>query len=525
MDYKTYLPIIIQPISEHQPCGEDPKYETLYEGIRAEVAKTSGIGHGAPNWDKVEADSMQLLEETSKEINLMAYLVSALTINHDLDGLTAGFNYFRAFLDTFWPDMFPPLKKVKIRARAISWLNDRVSEQKEIFKVKDRPKLEAALKAVNALKGSVYEHFDDPPTKFSGVKNFIEEQLATIPVAPPEPSPEEKAAASAQDTSTDAASASEAQAASSTGTSTTTAPTMKAVQFDDPSSLKSSLTPLAHELFKADPTLPIAYTLNREAAWLSLKTPKSQSGGVTFVPAPVPELQASLKAMQSKANWDDLLSRCEALLPRWPLWLDLQYYAYTAASNLGETYNAIPPLIAYFGLRIANEFPGLLKLKFDDGSPFCNPLTKKWFNEIQSMASGTGSAPSPDEEFAAFLAEKGTDQLDESLVAADQKIHEAPSRRIQFIFRTELARFYLEAGQKLWSLAILKALHQEIDLFKIDTWEPNISGPVWSLFLQVLSDIEDDTPGHRTMIEEARMRLATTRVDLSIDHQLGNFGR
>ncbi len=48
LDFQTYREKILKPISSSEPCGSDPKYETLYEGIRAEVAKASGIGHGAP---------------------------------------------------------------------------------------------------------------------------------------------------------------------------------------------------------------------------------------------------------------------------------------------------------------------------------------------------------------------------------------------------------------------------------------------------------------------------------------------
>ncbi|PIE02083.1 MAG: type VI secretion system protein TssA [Acidobacteria bacterium] len=519
MDYKNYLEAILKPISSDKPCGEDPKYETLYEGIRAEVAKASGIGHGAPDWEKVEKDSMQLLTETAKEINLMAYLVTAMSINHNLDGMVLGFQYFRSFLDNFWPNMFPPLKKKKIRARAISWLNDRVTEQSSIFKVKDRPLLEEALEALNNLKGSVYDYFEDPPSKFSGIRNAIEDQLATLPKDEPKPSVEEKPVEKKKDApkATTEPSSSQKPAA----VQSVAAPTMKPVDFEDLSSLKGSLIPLAHELFKTDPLNPISYTLNREASWLGLKTPKSQSGGTTFVPAPVPELQTSLKTMQSKANWEELLTRCEALLPRWPLWLDLQFYAYTAANNLGPDYQQVPPVIAYFGKRISNAFPALLKLKFDDGSAFANALTKKWLNEIQSEGGG-GAAPAPEEEFAAALAEKGVDQLDECLQLADKMIHEAPSRRIQFMYRTELARFYLEAGQKLWCLAILKAQKEEIDRCDLENWEPAICGPVWSLFLQVLPELQDDTPGLRSMVEEARMRLSRTRIDLSVDHQLGS---
>jgi len=523
MNFQDYLEPILKPISSDEPCGSDPKYENLYEGIRGEVAKMSGIGHGAPDWEKVERDAMELLTDQAKEINLLAYLASAMVVNHGLEGFTCGFNYFAEFLKAFWAGMFPPLKKVKIRARAMVWLNDRVLEQKDLFKIQDREQLEAALQAVKSLKDAVYEYFSDPPTKFSGIRNQIQDQLATLPEPKPE-EPEVKAVEPAPSAEATEQPPTEPVAQTAPAPSTKPAlklesPSLEGVDTENLKELKDGLMPLVSSLLKGDPALSLGYLLNRELVWINLKTPKSQAGQ-TMVPAPVPELRNSLKTMQGKANWSDLLARCEALLVRWPYWLDIQYYAHAAASNLGETYQPIAATIQFYARKMKGSWEELLKLKFDDGTPFAGPMTKQWFREASSETGG-GRVPEPDEELAAALAQKSGDDIAAALEEAESWLRKAPSRRIQFIYRTEMARFFLSNGQKQWALAALKALKAEIDAYKLESWEPAICGPVWSLFLEALPQLPEDTPQLREMIDEARARLCATRIDLAAEHQLG----
>lgn len=97
LDWQAMLDLVLRPISDSEPCGEDPKYNELYEGIREEIAKTSGIGHGACDWEKVLSSSTRLLGQTSKEINIMTYACCSLAQIHGIAGLNAGLKCFSAF--------------------------------------------------------------------------------------------------------------------------------------------------------------------------------------------------------------------------------------------------------------------------------------------------------------------------------------------------------------------------------------------------------------------------------------------
>jgi hypothetical protein len=113
--------------------------------------------------------------------------------------------------------------------------------------------------------------------------------------------------------------------------------------------------------------------------------------------------------------------------------------------------------------------------------------------------------------------------MDDCLEEAEKLMAAAPSPRIQFLFRTEMARFYFEAGQKLWALAMLKAQKRDLEKHDLELWEPEICGPVWSLLLEVLMELPDETPDLRSMIDEARIHLASTRIDLTAGHQSSQF--
>lgn len=529
LDWQAMLDLVLRPISDSEPCGEDPKYNELYEGIREEIAKTSGIGHGACDWEKVLSSSTRLLGQTSKEINIMTYACCSLAQIHGIAGLNAGLKCFSAFLQTFWDNMHPPVKKLQIRERAISWLNDRLLELRDSGKLasKERPVLGEILDVLAAFKDVVYEKFPEPPSNFKLLRSYFEELLAQVPPEAPPPLPAGVAPPAA-------ATQAPAQVSSSAPPTTTQPPApthsaapavsrpaaapMELPALADQASLEEMvkvLGKIAEAVRLADGSNPLGFQLRRQAAWFFCKMPPNNQGE-TLIMAPAEEVQASLRNMLGKASWPQLLERAEELMTRFPLWLELQYYAGTSAAMQGDSHQEILRTIMNETLRLDQRLPQLKTLKFNDGSPFATSAARGWVEQLaQQLAGGGGAAADAADDLRGELMKLGGNQFEQGLKLAQQAIEQAGNGREAFRLRLEAAAFCLEAKQHHWCHAFTLGLAEQIDRFQLQEWEPQLCGRVWGLQIQVARELREEGPHWETREHEAMRRLSLSHLTLA----------
>ena len=153
---EQHIQQLLEPISDSNPCGEDPKYEDAYDQLKQEIAKMGGMGVGSTDWETVEKGALELLANTSKELNLCVFLASAWTVRHQFDGMIAGMELVTGMVTRYWEGMYPPLKRLKPRKGAFTWLQERLVSETDKCKSTDRQKLERAIKAVTDLKEAVW---------------------------------------------------------------------------------------------------------------------------------------------------------------------------------------------------------------------------------------------------------------------------------------------------------------------------------------------------------------------------------
>lgn len=513
----------LKPISGDSPVGEDPKYDPLFEGIRGEISKMGGIGHGAPDWDKVVEDSLTLLENNAKEFNLITYLVAGLATTKGLPGLVAGLDSMLEFLQAFWQEMFPPLtkKKIKIRARAVEWLNERFNDLQsdDAFQTTDRELLTEAIDLLERLKELVFECFDEPPANFKSLKGHFEEALRLLPEPEPEPEPEsgeEEAetppSEAPEEPSQPPPSEPKPKPSARPATHVEVPAVGEDASLDD---VLEVLGKLAASVREAAPQAPASYRMRRMAAWTGVGLPRHESGGETMIPAPVEELRGSLKAMMGKASWMDLLNRCESLTSSWPFWLDLQFFAATAAENLGEPFTAVHRAIASETHDLCQRLPQILDLKFDDGTPFASTQTRDWAAHLGSLLGGGGGSKDPVAELRSAIMQKGVDQYGEALKLAQEHMDRTVEPREKWHMQLEVAGFCLEAQQHQWALAMLQALTRVLKHHHIGDYEPRFAARVWSTLIKTcraLREEEMEVPG---IEEEAMRELANLNLELA----------
>ncbi len=507
---------ILEPISESAPCGKDPKYEDNYEALKHEIAKMGGMGVGSPDWKMVEREGAALLEQKAKELNLAAYLAAAWTVNHGLEGMTAGMEMVQALIEAYWENMFPPLRRIKPRRSALTWLQDRLAERLPRCISKDAALIERAQQAVAGLKTAVYDRFEDPPCNFRRIRDTLEEWHGHVPppepVAPPEPiqPPEPAAVVSPEPTppSTPAPTAPPAPVP------VVVAPVIAGDA--NVEQLLEALAKIAGQLRPFSPNRPVSYRLQRLAVWEGATEPKANESGETFFPAPAEEVANALRTMFTRAAWDQLLERAEDLTNRWWYWLDLQYFAAQAAGQL--QYQDILEVIEEETRDLETRLPGVKELKFNDGTPFASSETRDWLVQLEKKrARGGAGAEDPGAALMSNLRSLGGDKFAEAMAEAQAAVDAAPDRRTALLLRLETASFCLEVDQSEWADSLLQGLIEEMEQHQLAWWENKPAARAWSLMLETARLLKEEDPSFRDWERRAMRALAT--------HDLARAGR
>jgi len=517
---------LLQPISESEPCGDDPKYEDSYDALKQEIAKLGGMGAGSTDWNKVELDSINLLETKSKELNLAVYLVSAWSVNKKLAGITVGFELIAGMMTQWWATMYPPLKRIKPRRNAFVWLQDRISSELPKCKEADAILLTRAQEALASMKDAVYEHFEDPPCNFRKIRDTLAEWLVQAePVASePEPEPVETAQPTPVQSST---------VQSTAPTPPPVQPTQAAAQprkptepVDVPSladdanaeQLLEVLAKIAVQLRPLAPQATAPYQLLRIALWEGAGEPGSNDSRETFFPAPAETIADAMKTMASRGSWSDLLERAEDLTNRWWYWLDLQRYAAQSAAGLG--WDDLATFLEQGAHALDQRLPNLKELKFNDGTPFASPETKDWLTQLERKVGGGGGSVEEDplDTLLSAMRQLGGDAFGEALEKAQASIASAKDKRTALQFRLAAASFCMEVDQAEWAHSLLAVMVDEMEKNNLAWWEPQLAARVWKLMLESARVLKEESPDYQSWEQRAMHALAA--FDLT---QVGRF--
>ncbi|MCK5665307.1 MAG: type VI secretion system ImpA family N-terminal domain-containing protein, partial [Thiotrichaceae bacterium] len=115
----------IDPVTQSSPCGENIRYETVFEELETEFAKQESLSSEVVDWEHVSELSSNILKNSSKDILVGAYLTQALLITEGYAGLAVGLKILSDMVEKHWDCLFPPAKRMRARATAITWLAER----------------------------------------------------------------------------------------------------------------------------------------------------------------------------------------------------------------------------------------------------------------------------------------------------------------------------------------------------------------------------------------------------------------
>ncbi len=466
------LEAIRAPVPGDAPAGIDMKYEDEFQELKDQI-DAMGAATGDVSFDEIVNLATSILSDKSKDLTVASYLILGLTRTSGYAGVAEGLASVRAVVEGFWEDAFPPLRRIRGRQSALQFVAERTSDWVKQNKsvLEDRDAIEVAQAEVAALQAFVTETMGEDAPAFSGLNRELRERLRLTPkpAAPepePEPEPEPKAdapAAAAAPAAPQAPASTPAPASGGGGSST----------YTTVSEAQSAIFQIAGFLRSQDPNSATAVSLQRAARWDAI--PQAPPTGA--IPDPPEDVRQIYAGMVSSGNHAVLIKEGEGAFARPPFhfWLDLQRLLATSYKAMGPPGAAALSALEAATAALVRRLPALPTLTFLYGTPFADPLTIAWLDEIASSeeggGGGGGSGLSPATEEAIQEAREKASGGDVPGAVA-MLMTDAGAPRDRFERTVTAAELCLSAGRHDVALGLIEDADEAIQKHRLDIWDP-----------------------------------------------------
>jgi type VI secretion system protein VasJ len=487
------------PIQADAPSGADMRYDADFDALQTEIDKlTSPTATTPVDWVHVAEGAARILETKSKDLTVASYLAVALVCTRQVSGLDQGVLILKEMLETFWDTLYPPKKRMRGRAGAITWWLERT--ELELQKSTPAPmplKMAERLKAnLRAIDAWLAEKMPDAPL-LRGLQRRVEalpveaaqepagQSPAAVVAAPPDVAEPETAgmpsiapAHGATAKNPAPARAHAAAAADAGGTITDAAEARRAAD-----NALQRLRQISLFLLQQDLRDPLAYRYRRMAAWARVVTLPVHAEGTTQIAPPAPQVVDQLEALSAAATGPALIQMAEQKLSQSIFWLDLNRWVAEALKDLSPDHQAAMNAVCQDTAALLQRLPELAAMRFSDGMPFADPATRRW---LQQIGAGEGDAPSaadtggsaPDPMLSIVQKADGLARKKQVIEAVDllqQQMLRSRSHRDRMGWRVAIARLLLETKKASKALPHLEQILNDIDRFDLAQWDPHLA--------------------------------------------------
>jgi type VI secretion system protein VasJ len=463
----------LEPIPGPSPAGAPARFDPEYQAAANEVAKLDAPAGGAVNWKVVAESAGAVLRGKSKDLVIASYLARALAGTHGLGGLATGTAVLSGLLDRYWETMQPDAKRVRGRANAVQWFLDRSGPLLEAAAREAPPRetVEQLDAAARRLEEIARARLADATPAFGPLL----EALDRLKLAAPAPAPAEPAAVAPPPPP---------QAAPLPPSAAPAAPSLPAPGADGIGpfleKVGEALVDAARQLRAASDADPVAYRTLRAGLWLHLTSAPVGRGGRTSVPPPPEPLRSRVAQLARNGQWAPLLDEAESALPSSRFALDLHRASWEALRGLGASHAAARAAVEVETRSLLGRMPELTSLAFSDGTPFADPQTRSWIQEVAVPPQAGAAAPAAGAEDAAArlagpLEALAAGRTAEALAAIGAAVASAPSGRDRFVLRLAVARACARAGLTALAKGTYEELDREVRAHELEVWEPRLA--------------------------------------------------
>lgn len=482
-----------RPISADLPTGENAKYDEEYELLTAELAKLESIsGDNSVDWEQIISLATNILDAKSKDLLIASYLTQGLFIKQGLSGLGTGLTVISDMLQTFYDGLFPPLKRVKARSNALSWLADKAEPMVSEMNpgVKDFTTFESCLQQVTKIQAMCDEKMaEQSPTLGAfrrSLKNWRDHLKIEVDKAQKAKEEKESQQVAQKETT-------EATPLETTNTDTPEKPVVKPA-----APAKPSMTPVAASavnddkdvkaaiksvqdigkkiaLFKRQSSAadPVAYSLLRTCIWMQIERLPPNENQQTQLPEIDADRQNLLKNLLDNQAYGDLVNAAESAFCDSMFWLTAHRYTASALEALGHSQakQAMTNSVAAF----VNNFPGIRELKFVSGTPFADEMTQIWLDEQVLGGSGSGGAAIASDPWNAGLQDAlslaGKGKAVDGIALIKSGENAGQDGRQRFMWQLCCAQYLVKTGNVVLAVPHLEHLWEQLVSRNLCEWE------------------------------------------------------
>ena len=448
-------------------------FSSEYEALENELGKALSLHeNGQTDWLKILENSEALLRAQSKDLRVAAWLTWALYQRESFPGLLAGLGLLERLCSRHWVEIHP--LKARTRAAAIAWLVPRLEQAlNENVPIKEQLPLFRRLA----------EHLEKTRYR-AGPRNWATtrpcccrsaDAFRACSSAPPTTSPNLAWSAPWWPRSSRRPASCWRRVRPSTTSATPTRPCAPS---------RRPHAPLCAWWLKQKATDLRALRLNRTMLWLPIESmPERNAEQVTALRGVPADKLKSYQERFAQGLYADLLVELEASLARAPFWFDGQRLVWECLQGLNAE-QAMREVEMHFALLL-QRLPGLVELRFHDGSAFADAATRGWISAHVMPHLQNDSAPRKVETVA--LQAEWDVALDEvqpvlrkdGLKAAVQVLKQGMKRahggRARFFWQLSLARLCFLAKKYELAKTQLESLDHQLHESGLHAWEPDLA--------------------------------------------------
>ena len=370
------------------------------------------------------------------------------------------------------------------------------------FYVESKQSLDDCLEAIEALSAACEPKFGEVTPGFGGLRGALEEVRSTVNSLlqkKRELEPDEEPAA-------ETAAAEEAVEEAAAEPTAEGAPgrTRKTVSAEpaDKDDAVSRVAVVAKYLRREDPYSPAPYLMLRGLRWGELRS-GGDSPSLELLAPPATQVRQELKRLAVEGNWAELIEAAEnaVAMPCGRAWLDLQRYAVKALDEYG--YPAIANAIRSELRSLLADLPQLPQWTLADDTPTANAETQAWLKEVAAPpqpADAFGAIPAmeakkaetngavgeaaPPDAFQVAMEAARSGDVQSAVEVLSREITHERSGRARFQRKIQLAQICMATGHETIAYPILNEMADEIELRKLEEWEPSevLAHPLALLF-------------------------------------------
>jgi len=481
------------PISEQAPAGTDARSGPDIDALSSEVEKLSSpTSSGGVDWRKIADLSVRILSDQSKDLLVACYLSTALLRMEGMQGLGKGVHVLRDLVDHFWDTMFPPIKRMRARRNALEWWLEKTASAVNGIQPGSLPRSEVApvLEEIKGLDKLIGDRMEDAPVLAGLLERIGSLQAPEDPAAeskpevlPPEAPAESRPGAPAIPTEPRTV----PRAAPSPPTRGEPSSSSLQSEEDANRALRAAsqkLGELASFYLSRDLFHPLAYLLDRAAAWTTVIEVPPSDGSITLIPPPPDYVKTNLQDLYRKGDWENLLRAAEGCVGDFLFWLDLSRFVADSLNHLGKS--ELSDVLSRETALYAARLKGVEELCFSDGTPFANSETKAWLKRFSLGYDGIAPAQQAgdlqdtlegivEREYQKALQLFRDQKLQEAVGLLHGHVGKASSGKERLLRRTALSNLLIFAGEEGTALPHLREIVREIDHYRMEEWEPPLA--------------------------------------------------